>query len=179
MEYHPNIDPRIVDKINESEDAGGIFWSELPEDAIVTVRTRNTVYTLDKKAGTIQGHPEYCPEPTKFTLHGSTFGGSMIKVNWLGPGMYMEFSTIKYDGIVTSQIQHVNWARALNAGQVVGSVNGAETPTGYYERKIAQAKEIILYFAGHAPFCDAFRDFPGTGECNCGYNQAMKEFEAD
>jgi len=168
MDYHPNIDPKIVDRINKSEEDGGVFLDMLPEDAIIVVRTTNTVYTIDKKASTIEGHAKYCPTPTHFYFNGSTFGGSMIRVNWIGVGMHMEFVISGKPGvIITSPVQHITWSPKK------------ETELQYYQRKLTQAKEIIKYFASHTPSCNAYFNVAGIDECDCGYANLMNEFERD
>lgn len=110
---HPNLSPEINNAIRESELAGGVWWKDLPVNSRVEVQTKNRLYLLEKRddGDYIQGHPEYCELPTKAHIHGSTFGGSMLKVGWLGVGMYLEFSIpgrqFGHDTITTSQIQDV------------------------------------------------------------------------
>ena len=121
MEQHPNLTPEINNAIRESELMGGVFIKDLPVGKTLKVRTQNTVYFIDRVSEgpeglTIQGHPRYCPEPVKAYILGSNFGGSMIKIGFVGRGMYMEFTLVttgepkqaRYHGtIVTSQIQEV------------------------------------------------------------------------
>ena len=118
---HPNLTPEINAAIAESELMGGVFIKDLPVGKTLKVRTQNTVYFIDRVSEgpeglTIQGHPRYCPEPIKAYILGSNFGGSMIKIGFVGRGMYMEFTLVttgepkqaRYHGtIVTSQIQEV------------------------------------------------------------------------
>ena len=69
-----------------------------------------TSWTLEQREeGTyISGHVFYCPKPILARIHGSTWGGSMIKIGWIGVGMKMEFSTVDYQGdITTSTVQDV------------------------------------------------------------------------
>jgi len=121
FQAHPNLCQELNDVIAESELQGGMFIKDLPVGKTLKVRTQNTVYFIDRVSEgpeglTIQGHPRYCPEPIKAYILGSNFGGSMIKVGFVGRGMYMEFTLAttgepkqaKYHGtIVTSQIQEV------------------------------------------------------------------------
>jgi hypothetical protein len=124
MEQHPNLTPEINNAIRESELMGGVFIKDLPVGKTLKVRTQNTVYFIDRVSEgpeglTIQGHPRYCKEPVKAYILGSTFGGSMIKVGFVGRGMYMEFLIDMPDSerrrgivdghgtIVTSQIKEV------------------------------------------------------------------------
>lgn len=116
MKYHPNLDKGIVDKINESEKAGGIFLKDIAVDSTINIKTRNTLYTVRKtdSGETIKGHPEYCPSPVNCRINGSTFGGSMIKIDWIGIGMHLEFfladseKTITTSAIKTVEITSVD-----------------------------------------------------------------------
>ena len=113
MEQHPNLTPEISNAIAESELMGGVFIKDLPVGKTLKVRTQNTVYFIarvaeGKEGIEISGHPRYCPEPIKAYILGSNFGGSMLKVGFVGRGMYMEFSTENHRGtIVTSRIKEV------------------------------------------------------------------------
>jgi len=107
---HPNLSNEINSNIAQSEIEGGVFLKDLPVGAVLHVRTRNTSYTVEKRADGlyISGHAEYCPEPVSCHIHGSTFGGSMLKVGFIGRGMHMEFTAEGHPGIITtSAIQDV------------------------------------------------------------------------
>lgn len=82
----------------------------LPIGSKVMVRTQNTTYVIEKGEGGdyIQRSPKYCDEFVYCHIHGSTFGGCMLKVGFIVVGMYMEFSTSKHpETILTSEIQEV------------------------------------------------------------------------
>jgi hypothetical protein len=50
----------------------------------------------------------YCPQPLLVTIAGSTWGGSMIKVRFIGRGMHLEFRHPGYlTPIVTSIIREI------------------------------------------------------------------------
>jgi hypothetical protein len=52
-----------------------------------SIETKHRIYemvVLGDGAALISGHPEFCPEPTEVHVAGSTWGGSMIKSNFLG-----------------------------------------------------------------------------------------------
>jgi hypothetical protein len=49
----------------------------------------------------------FCPEPTLVTIHGSTWGGSMIKADYIGRGMHLEFGHPANLPITTSMILQV------------------------------------------------------------------------
>ena len=52
----------------------------------------------------IWGHPQYCPEPVPVRIKGSTWGGSMLKLRFIGRGMRLEFRHPVFRTILTSRI---------------------------------------------------------------------------
>jgi hypothetical protein len=91
---HPNLSDEINNAISESELAGGADLTKLQVGKVLIVKTQNTTYTIEKRSDStyIHGNKKYCLFPTKCHINGSTFGGSMLKMNWVGVGMYMEFT---------------------------------------------------------------------------------------
>src|SRR5688572_33057464 len=77
----------------------------------IHVRTRNSdyeIFLLDPKSGrALARGGEYFAEPVEATVSGSSFGGCMLKLGWLGVGLRMEFYV---DGkrIVTSPVQSLS-----------------------------------------------------------------------
>jgi hypothetical protein len=90
---YKNLSPEINAAIAESELQGGVFIDKLPLGRSLKVQTQNTLYTIERREDGLymSGHYEYCPRPTKVNILGSNFGGSMLKVGFIGRGMYMEF----------------------------------------------------------------------------------------
>ena len=80
----------------------------LPKGAVVEIETQNRVYTLvscGEGEALLRGHPMFCPEPVRVSIHGSTWGGSMLKYRFIGRGMHLEFGHPEYvTPIVTSRI---------------------------------------------------------------------------
>jgi len=110
---HPNLSDEINAAIAESELAGGAYVDRLAVGKKLLVQTRNTLYTIERREDGlyIQGNEKYCPTPTKCTIPGSNFGGSMLKMNFVGRGMYMEFHTDEHPTrITTSEVQEVTEA---------------------------------------------------------------------
>src|SRR5258708_1502008 len=107
---HPNLSPEINRNIRESELSGGVWVKELKVGERVEMQTRNTLYLIEKREDGlyISGHLGYCRVPTKAYIHGSTWGGSMLKVGFVGVGMHLEFATDEHpDAITTSTIADV------------------------------------------------------------------------
>ncbi len=105
---HQNLSDQINGNIIRSEIEGGVYLRDLPEESTLEVATQNRRYTLIIRAdgnALISGHPEFCPEPVEVRIHGSNWGGSMLKAAYLGRGMHLEYRHPNYRGpIVTSPI---------------------------------------------------------------------------
>jgi len=110
---NPHLSDSVNRNIIRSEIEGGVYLGDLPPGSVLSIRTRNRVYemvVLDDGAALISGHPEFCPEPTKVQIHGSTWGGPMIMTRYLGRGMHLEFKHPQHQVIVTSRILDIRAA---------------------------------------------------------------------
>jgi hypothetical protein len=110
FESHPNFSDEINRNIIQSEIEGGVLLRDLPLGAVLEVQTQNHVYRIvnDREgAAWISGHPIYCPDPVLVDIHGSTWGGAMIKEHFIGRGMHLEFGHPDYSQITTSRILDV------------------------------------------------------------------------
>jgi hypothetical protein len=110
---HPNLADRINENIVQSEIEGGVYLNHLEPGTVLHVRTLNHDYTILVKGwdqAVISGHPVFCPEPAPVTIHGSTWGGSMLKARYIGRGMHLEFVLPDYEPIRTSRIVEVSAA---------------------------------------------------------------------
>ena len=109
---HPNLSDEVNRNIVQSEIEGGVFLEGLPPDTVLQIRTQHHFYTallLGEGSALISGHPQYCPEPVRVTIAGSTWGGSMLKMRFIGRGMHLEFHHPAYSTpIVTSPIQEIH-----------------------------------------------------------------------
>ena len=105
---HPHLGDGVNSNIIRSEIEGGVFLRNLAVDSRLEIETRNRRYLLVNRGdgdALLSGHPEYCPEPVKVKIHGSNWGGSMLKADFVGRGMHLEFSHPAYgEPIVTSAI---------------------------------------------------------------------------
>jgi len=108
---HPNLSDNVNGNIIQSEIEGGVSLGDLSPSTVLEIETQNHRYTavfLGESKALISGHPEYCPEPVLVGISGSTWGGSMLKLRYIGRGMHLEFSHPEYRSpIVTSRIQAV------------------------------------------------------------------------
>ena len=99
---------------SEVADTDGVGLGELAALTTLTVTTLNSLYrvvVLDppRPRILIQGG-SFFPNPTEARLAGASFGGSMLKLSWLGCGLRMEVCS---DGqrIVTSPVTSIEVER--------------------------------------------------------------------
>jgi hypothetical protein len=99
------LHPDIVHNIRQSEIEGGMALDKA-KDGNYFVQTKNTIYQLKIEGGKtfLQGNGKYCPESVEVKIHGSTWGGSMLKLDFIGRGMFMEFHIPSQpeDGCITT-----------------------------------------------------------------------------
>ena len=95
----------------QSEIEGGVFLEDLSPSTVLQIETKHHCYTTVVLGGSqvlICGHPTYCPQPIKVNIAGSTWGGSMLKLRFLGRGMCLEFCHPEYrTPIITSPIREI------------------------------------------------------------------------
>jgi hypothetical protein len=105
---HRNLSDRINGDIIRSEIEGGVYLKDLPDQTTLEILTENRPYMLTVRrdgSAWISGHPQFCPEPVLVRIAGSNWGGSMLKSEYLGRGMQLEFEHPGYHApIVTSPI---------------------------------------------------------------------------
>lgn len=115
---HPNLSDEVNSNIVQSEIEGGVSLGDLPPSTVLEIQTQHHRYTavfLGESQALISGHPEYCPEPVLVAIAGSTWGGSMLKLRYIGCGMHLEFCHPEYrTPIVTSRIQEVRESSIAN-----------------------------------------------------------------
>lgn len=120
-ESHLHTIPRYcsLDGFAELSSAEGIALRLLSPFDTIRLKTLNSeyyIFLLDPETGKalVQGG-RFFAEPIEATVSGSTFGGCMLKMGWLGVGLRVE---ICYNGqrIVTSPVQtmHLEQADAAN-----------------------------------------------------------------
>lgn len=98
--------------IDLAKNQQGIDFSKLKPGTRVKVDTLYSTYeftVLDGEKVTVKGG-RYYPEEKEAKLTGSTWGGSAIKVNWVGHDMNMEIVSCPKEGephrITTSRVQN-------------------------------------------------------------------------
>ena len=104
---HRNLSDHVNSNIVQSEIEGGVRLREVAPHTVLSIQTRNRIYTmvvLDECHALISGHPEYCEKPTRVRVNGSTWGGSMIWAGFIGRGMFLEFHHPVHRNICTTRI---------------------------------------------------------------------------
>ena len=108
---HPNFSDEVNSNIVRSEIEGGVFLRDLQPETVLQIKTCHHCYTavfLGDNQALISGHPQICPRPVPVAIAGSTWGGTMLKLHYLGRGMRLEFHHPGYrTPIVTSPIQEI------------------------------------------------------------------------
>ena len=94
----------------EVSQTDGIGLADLDPITTLLVRTENSLYQIvvvqpRRKAVLVRGGP-FFPQATRAVLSGSNFGGSMLKVAWVGIGLRMEFHA-EDEWIITSRVQSI------------------------------------------------------------------------
>jgi hypothetical protein len=110
---HPAFSDEVNRNIAQSEIEGGVHLDELSEGAVLEVETQHHLYTIVKHTSghaLISGHPSYCPHPVPVRITGSTWGGSMLKLGFIGRGMHLEFCHPTYYTITTSRVVDIRTA---------------------------------------------------------------------
>lgn len=85
---------------------GGIQLDQLAINTKIEAQTKNTLYritVLDNDKYKVEGGRHYS-QPTETHIGGSTWGGSMIKVGWLGLGMHIEFPECTTTAVKTLKV---------------------------------------------------------------------------
>jgi hypothetical protein len=114
---HPNLSDEINHNICQSEIEGGVWLDRLPVGTVLEMETANHLYELQHRGNgraLITGHPKFCPEPVLVNIHGSTWGRAMLKMHFVGRGMFLEFDHPEYGVIRTSRIQEIRERRTAS-----------------------------------------------------------------
>jgi hypothetical protein len=122
---HPHLSDEVNRNLVQSEIEGGVRVEDLRPGSTLQVKTQNTCYRILILFGAmalISGHPLFCPRPVLITIHGSTWGGSMLKVRFIGRGMHLEFHHPEYSTpIVTSPIREIEECPTLSGSEIAQS----------------------------------------------------------
>jgi hypothetical protein len=99
--------------VDDVADARGIHLRDVEPLTTIVVRTHNSCYRIiiaHDKTAIVRGG-SFFPDPTPARIDGSGFGGTLLKVGWIGVGLRME---IFADGrrIITSPVRDMTLERS-------------------------------------------------------------------
>lgn len=105
---------------NEVAATDGINVREAEPLVPILVATQNSLYRIIPlrwgQADVLVQGGQFFPEPTEAHLVGATFGGSFLKMHWIGVGMHLEIDPGTGCGpIVTTRVAHVRIERVRTA----------------------------------------------------------------
>ena len=107
----PTQVPRVatLDGFTEAlANAGGLDIRRVDPLTTILVTTYNSLYRIVPLGGLdalVQGG-QFFPEATRARFDGSSFGGSFLKIAWIGEGLRMEI-VANDQRIVTSPVRHI------------------------------------------------------------------------
>lgn len=145
-----HIDPRLLALIDQSEKDGGIFLKDVPhsDEAVVEVFTKNSLYEIavidiDQRKIAMKGG-KYLPEPEVCLLRGSTWGGSMTKVGWIGVGMRLEANCNNAGLLSTSSVRTIKVQRdKARADAMRQQAKATERPAMTEEQATAAIRKFM------------------------------------
>jgi len=110
--------PYWSDQVNanvvQSEVEGGVYLRDLSPGTVLEVETMDWICTLvycGEHEAWVSGHPEFCPEPVRVFVAGSTWGGSMLKQYFIGRGMHLELLQSAHRRILTAPVVEIRELR--------------------------------------------------------------------
>ena len=98
------LHPAINKALELQEEKGGIFVDKIEGDVKIEIKTYSgSTYVLTRRGGKyyLQGGM-YLPEEKEVHFNGSTFGGSMIRMKYIGYTMHLEVFVIEMNKPLTT-----------------------------------------------------------------------------
>ncbi len=89
----------LLELMEQSERDGGIWLEDVPADKLVEVDTQNGIYriaAIDAATGlvAVDSTGPIITTSALWRLVGSTFGGSAIRLRWIGINMHLELWSV-------------------------------------------------------------------------------------
>lgn len=104
---HKNLHADIIRNIEESQKNGGVELKKLAPGTRIEAQTKNSLYKITVREDDqfeIQGG-FYFPMELTSHISGSTWGGSMLKMKWLGVDMHIELWHPERGKITTTAVR--------------------------------------------------------------------------
>jgi hypothetical protein len=99
--------------VNDLADVPGIYLRNVDPLTTIVVRTHNSCYRIlitHDTTALVRGGA-FFPVPTPARIDGSGFGGTLLKVGWIGVGLRIEIFT-NGRRIITSPVREITLERA-------------------------------------------------------------------
>lgn len=89
----------VAKQISEAKNEKGFLISKLPSNIRIVLQTQKSKYEIENiekenaiiTGGTMPDGSVRFWKPTQITLIGSSWGGTMMRLNWIGKNMRFEF----------------------------------------------------------------------------------------
>jgi hypothetical protein len=108
--HQPESAPPIARSIQRAETLTAVDLRSLPSGTELLVETRNSRYrfvVLDDGGNVLVDGGRYFPQETTARIDGCTLGGSLLKLGWIGLGLFLEISACG-KRIVTSRVRSIS-----------------------------------------------------------------------
>lgn len=105
------VHPALLHQIDTQDELDGIDLNTVAVGRTVTFETRHSVYKAVKqgdKLWLLNGGTRW-EAPAPVYLVGSTWGGSVLKPDWIGEGMHVEIYDKERDKTVTTSVVTNMW----------------------------------------------------------------------
>jgi hypothetical protein len=105
----------LDDFVQETGNIRGLYLRDVEPLTTLIVRTRNSCYRMIVSRDTsaiVQGG-QFFPDATPGRIDGSGFGGSFLKVGWIGIGLRMEIFA-NGQRIITSPVRDISLERCTS-----------------------------------------------------------------
>src|SRR3989344_9036166 len=138
----------IIRNFEQSERDGGVYIDDIEVGACLRIRTTDHTALLVKCSENeffICGHPRYYPSPIPISIIGSTWGGMMLKRQFIGIGMHLQFIRTNWKPGIRRRIRH-SLSRFFR-GRRYGFTHPALRPVGQYlvdDRGIRTARLLAI-----------------------------------
>lgn len=147
---YENLSPNLRKFVEAVQKGDGFEVKQLPENTLLELVTKHdhryTVLVTNPEKGEVvlfgEGVKEL-REPQLFILQGSTFGGSAVKIGWIGTGLRPRLNPL-IGGLVTlSPVKEINFINDPEKAQRIRRQVEASRPPKATEAEIEEAKKNL------------------------------------
>lgn len=141
---HPNLSPELQRALDNEEP--GFFVKTKERGSMLDLVTENHTYRVvvaDPEKGELVlfGNNAGLLKPRLFQLQGSTYGGSVTKMGWLGLGMYPRLHALDGGLVSMSSVQSINFIEDAEESERLLAEAEKNRPRTATEEETAQMRE--------------------------------------